>query len=780
MSASVSRAALSRFSFALLAICSLFFSASLAADPLVSYQQQIQPIFEQKCVACHACYESPCQLNLGSGDGLARGGSKALVFDGTRSRNTPPTRLFTDASTIKGWRAKGFYSVLPDQSTAAEASLLAKMLALGRHSDLTPGAKLPSSIALGDQRQNVCPANAKEMDSYSKKHQSEGMPLGVTGLSDQEYGLIQQWLAEGARIDSKPRVATAAEHQEVAQWEHFLNQTDLKHQLVARWLYEHLFLAHLYFQDIKGSQFFELVRSRTPVGQPLSVVATDSPNDDPGSRIYYRMRPLQGAMVVKTHVTFALDAKKLARTRAEFFSEPWQVKELPGYDDDAKANPFVTFAAIPARARYQFMLDSAEYFVRTFIRGPVCHGQIATDVIRDHFWTLFQSPDHDLYITDAKYRATASPLLGLAGQKDGLLDLGPQWLKYRDDRNQYERNRVTAYAAAEPVGASMNDIWNGEGHNPNALLTIFRHFDSAAVRTGLIGELPQTAWWMDYPLLERTYYVLVVNFNVFGSVSHQAQTRLYFDLIRQGSEMNFLRLLPPEERRRQVADWYQGSGKLKSWLDYTPPDYTHPSAETYNTAEPKEELLQRLLTRYASINQRPDPINRCGPGQYCARVGVPEYAQLADLAMSRLASRPARELPVINYMPEFTLLRVVHAGGQREVYSLIRNRAHSNVAFMLGEDLRYEPEKDTLTIFPGVHGSYPNFAFDVPSDEVDDFALAMRTAVDASSFTAIVERWGVRRSNANFWNVFHDFTTYMQETEPTEAGILDMNRWENL
>lgn len=29
------------------------------------------------------------------------------------------------------------------------------------------------------------------------------------------------------------------------------------------------------------------------------------------------------------------------------------------------ANPFETFEAIPAVARYQFMLDNAEYFVRT-------------------------------------------------------------------------------------------------------------------------------------------------------------------------------------------------------------------------------------------------------------------------------------------------------------------------------------------------------------------------------------------------------------------------------
>nr|WP_286306074.1 fatty acid cis/trans isomerase [Methylophaga marina] len=77
---------------------------------------------------------------------------------------------------------------------------------------------------------------------------------------------------------------------------------------------------------------------------------------------------------------------------------------LPGYDYEARANPFVTFSAIPAKARYQFLLDHAEYFTRTFIRGPVCRGQIATDVIRDQFWVMYQDPANDLFITDPKYR----------------------------------------------------------------------------------------------------------------------------------------------------------------------------------------------------------------------------------------------------------------------------------------------------------------------------------------------------------------------------------------
>ena len=44
----------------------------------------------------------------------------------------------------------------------------------------------------------------------------------------------------------------------------------------------------------------------------------------------------------------------------------------------------------------------------------------------------------------------------------------------------------------------------------------------------------------------------------------------------------------------------------------------------------------------------------------------------------------------------------------------------------------------------------------------------------------MVARWGIRRSHPQFWQYFHDLSAYIQETEPVEAGVLDMNRYQNL
>jgi len=759
-----------RASFALTIAFMLLSAVAQAAG--ISYSKDIQPIFTDKCVACHACYDSPCQLNLSAAEGAQRGANKLPVYDGTRTKAQETTRLFLDAHGADAWRRKDFWSVL--DARGGQAALMQRMLDLGQAHPLVPNAKIPEGLDLSINRSNQCPT-PDSIDEFVQKNPRSGMPFAVTGLSAQQYATLKLWLAEGAPVDEQAWQPGAGEARQIAEWERFLNQPGARESLVSRWLYEHLFLAHLYFEE-QGApgHFFQLVRSRTPSGQPIDPIATRRPNDDPGAAFYYRLWPIQGVIVHKTHITYPLSPAKLAHTRELFFADAWAADKVPGYGLQHRANPFETFAAIPARARYQFMLDNAEYFVRTFIRGPVCRGQIATDVIRDNFWAIFQDPAHDLYVTDPAYRAKATPLLGLPGQIDDMGQMLQQWTSYRDKRNEYEALRLDAYEeAAAPTWA---DIWHG---NDNALLSIFRQYDSASVRKGLIGGVPQTLWWMDYPLLERTYYQLVVNFDVYGNVSHQAQTRLYFDLIRNGAEQNFLRLMPVAARKHLLDDWYQNSGRLKMWLDYQNLDNDAPSGLDLPEKGAKNAFAVQLLSRYASLDARPDPINLCQDGG-CYRRNLPRPLQDAEQAFSRLVSRPAAGLKVIEQFPEATILRVELPGGKREIYTALRNRAHSNVAFMLGESLRYQPGLDTLTIYPGVLSSYPNFMFDLKAEEAGDFVSALEQVQSQESFDKVVERWGIRRSNPQFWRYFHDLDAYLRETEPVEAGILDMNRYENL
>lgn len=743
----------------------------------VSFSDDIRPIIETKCVACHSCFDAPCQLKLESDRGLSRGATLVGAYDATRLEATHPTRLNIDATTESGWRELGFHSILSQDDDGK--ALLYKMLSLGKRYSFPANKKLPSQLDISIRRDNICPLNESFPD-YESHHALAGMPFAVTGLSDKEYALVIGWLQQGVEVDKAVTNLSHSETEMIAEWESSLNRSESRHQLVSRWLFEHLFLAHLYFEN-KGeaTRYFELVRSYTPPGQAIDIVNTRLPNSDPGAEIFYRLRPIDGVIVHKRHISFRFD-KQLSKEIDElFFSTPWQVKAMPDYSYEARANPFLTYMAIPSKARYQFMLNHAEYFVRTFIRGPVCRGQIATDVIRDQFWLLFQDPDKDLFITDKAYAHTVSPLLGLPGQNDHLLDLDKQWRTYKNKRNAYLKKR-DSYYGQQPKLNDLNTIWNGENHNTNALLTVFRHFDNASVRRGLIGAIPETLWWMDYPLFERTYYELVVNFDVFGNVSHQLQTRLYFDLIRNGAEHNFLRLLPADKRQGVLDNWYQGLASLKSRITYSPLDTLSPTQVKYQTDAPKTELAGKLLNQFSLINAtNQDPINRCERSE-CFRDDEPKWIQHADMALHGLTGLDFNEYKGLLFLPEMSFIRINNADGQRTVYSLIRNRYHTNVAFLLGESWRYKPKKDTLTIYPGIAGSYPNFIFDLSAEQIQAFQQQLLTVTTAEEFEQWVDRWGVRRTHPQFWQIVHDFTAWQREHEPLQAGIFDINRFENL
>jgi hypothetical protein len=123
-----------------------------------------------------------------------------------------------------------------------------------------------------------------------------------------------------------------------------MNGTRLKERLVARYLYEHLFLAHLKF-GTPTNEFYELVRSKTPPGEPLDLIATVRPYDDPGvARVYYRFRKIHSTIVHKTHMVFDLDDAKLQRFKDLFIRPEWlQPPHAVGYDAKLSANPFVAF-----------------------------------------------------------------------------------------------------------------------------------------------------------------------------------------------------------------------------------------------------------------------------------------------------------------------------------------------------------------------------------------------------------------------------------------------------
>jgi len=279
------------------------------------------------------------------------------------------------------------------------------------------------------------------------------------------------------------------------------------------------------------------------------------------------------------------------------------------------------------------------------------------------------------------------------------------------------------------------------------------------------------------PIFERLYYALVADFDVFGNVTHQISTRLYMDFLRMQSETLYLGFLPPERRTQIRASWYVGAtDDLTFKVDHIR-TLGHGTQIAFQTSDPHAEFIDLVLKYNAAVAGPPDRLNRC-EGDACDRPGASSVERRANAALRPLVRNRGG---FIIELPEVALLRVRSDGSEPDaVYTLVHNRGHTNVAAMFLEGSRLEPATDTLTLVDRYTGSYPNFAFDVPVAQIEAFADALAAVENSVDFTGLVDRRGVRRSSARFWQTFDWFNEDLDRRDPVEAGILDLNRYKNL
>jgi len=741
----------------------------LAADhPLAeNFRHDVFPIIENRCVVCHGCYDAPCQLKLSSPEGIDRGASSAKVYDGGRLFATDPTRLFIDAKGSHAWREKNFSPVLNEREPSLLANLQGSMLyqlLLQKTENPTPqGGRLPEQFDFKLNRDDQC-VTENTLQDYKQDYPLFGMPYGLPPLTSNEFETIQTWIGRGAPM-SHPEPLSNELQALVDNWEDKFNQPSLKAQLINRYLFEHLFLAHLYFSELpmqegKQPRFFRLVRSTTPPGEEIDEIATRRPYEDPKGKIYYRLLLQSGSILEKTHMPYALNPARAEKWDALFYENSFDVETLPDYKD---SNPFIVFQAIPSNARYKFILDEAYFTISGFIKGAVCRGNIALGVINDNFWVFFAKPHFTKSDAGERFIAEQAENLSLPAEKSSETFSVRNWLHHSKNNTRYikaKRDFLKRNMDYEK-GLTVDEIWAG---NENSALTIFRHFDSATVVKGAVGKQPKTAWVVDYPLLERIHYLLVAGFDVFGNVGHQVTTRLYMDFLRIEGEMNFVAFLPNEDRKPIIASWYLGATKeLSDYLNDHSLLNSRPTGIKNQTKLNKAELLS-ILKRHAYT-----PALQL---QNNAKYKIP----LFDNKLKRLSSLDnsvVRELPEVSYI----LLESQQHGDR--IYSLLRHDAHKNIASLLNESEQRLPYLDTAELYRGVIGSYPSVIFRVAERDKQDFVNTFISANNRTKFTALIARYGVRRTNPDFWNVSDKLHQLHYQNNPIDYGLLDYNRLEN-
>jgi hypothetical protein len=476
-------------------------------------------------------------------------------------------------------------------------------------------------------------------------------------------------------------------------------------------------------------------------------------------------------VLAKRHMPYRFNQQRMERWTELFLTPQYIVRELPSYDPVLASNPFVTFQDLPVNGRYRFMLDEAQFTIMGYIKGPVCRGQVALNVISDHFWEVFTDPDSEVKYSTGKFLAREAIDLRLPAEQ-GSTALSPLtgWMKYSAMEKKFidAREKRFREVISGDEKLTLDHLWDGGGNNRNAALTVFRHFDSSSVIKGLAGDTPKTAWVISYPLLERIHYLLVAGFDVYGNVGHQLLTRLYMDFLRMEGEAAFLKFFPNDYAQQQLDMWYRGGeSQVDEYLSALNTRNFETSGIKYKTDNLKKEFFKLLrgamsesVIALDTINTRPKIAVKAGYQTSLQRLSMVEGL-------------------ILDTIPEQSLPRLKLNDGNYRLISLIRNRAYLNVSHLFGEQKRFVPAEQTLSVGDDVVGTYPNVFFDVKENELDKFVDQFSVIKSEQDYAMLLDNFGVRRTNKDFWHFsdsIHD--TYMC-SHPVDAGYLDFNRLEN-
>ena len=158
------------------------------------YLDRVQPILNRRCIACHGCLDSPCNLKMTSFEGVIRG-AKGVNVDDPHLFAEEPVRLY-DAPSVEAWRQRDFCNVIDQTAPPMERpsrSILYRMVSAGaeRNQPLFPLGPLQPVYAKADA--HLCPCG-EEINTYLKKRPSAGMPFGLPGISQEQLGTFSRWI----------------------------------------------------------------------------------------------------------------------------------------------------------------------------------------------------------------------------------------------------------------------------------------------------------------------------------------------------------------------------------------------------------------------------------------------------------------------------------------------------------------------------------------------------------------------------------------------------------
>ena len=642
--------------------------------------------------------------------------------------------------------------------------------------------RIPAGIDIGLDRKASCPTLA-EFDDYASEHPEQGMPFALPNL-DASAVPDARALARAGRAAAAPPALDAAVAEQIATWEQFLNGQSLKERLVARYLYEHLFLGNLHFEGQDPRSFFQLLRSKTPPG------AADRADRDARGRTAI---PADPSSIACARSRAAWSPRPTSRTSCRrracsgcascSSSTPdYTVKALPSYEPERRRESVPSLRGAAASLSLPLPAGGCALLHRGLHQGPRLPRPSGAE--RDRGPLL----DRCSSIPTRRSRPTARTSTSLPTTWRSRTRWKTTCRLVTQLRPLFEARKSLSRGAAQsrsrgacrcPSIARSGLLWNGGGTNPNAALTVYRHSDSASVDQGFVGEPPETAWFLDYPLLERIHYLLVAGFDVYGNLGHQLNTRLHMDVLRMEAEDNLLAYMPAKARKAIHDSWYQGirSGDgddiVPWWMDVD-------LVTGYQTASPQQELYDHLAARLGPLSKPTIP-RPCAGTKTVTRRRARQRSCAPTKPSTSCRACTARSSNSCRTWPSFASS---WAGAPEAdlAYTLLSDKSYDNVSSMFSEHKlgdRRDASGDRQTVLPWLEGSYPEFFFVVPLADVDSFVARYEGIQNRDDYERFTARFGIRRTNPAFWKAADWFNAQALREQPERAGILDLNRYQN-
>jgi hypothetical protein len=414
------------------------------------------------------------------------------------------------------------------------------------------------------------------------------------------------------------------------------------------------------------------------------------------------------------------------------------------------------------------------------MQGPVCKGQIALNVIHDHFWVMFLDPESDETVRHPGFLVEQADNLRLPTERGSNMSVLETFSnKYRERYAKFYQAKDALYNRVAPEGLGIEGIWRGNTAEDAPFLTIYRHFDSASVVRGAVGDFPRTLWVIDYSQFERIYYALVAGFDVFGNVSHQANVRRYMDYLRLEGEVNFLSFLPPEDRAPMLRSWYLGDGVFEDTEDHNVIS-ARPTRVPYTTDDPKRELVELVVNDHLLPETRIafDPVNYHAAGE---ETPMPERFVTGEDVLNGFRALNAPGTGFIRHVTSseanVLFVRVRGWDGPFESFTIVINRWHDNVNSLFGESRRLDPAKDTIDFIPGSLGAYPNYFLDIQAADLPELFDMLANFDDSPAYLARLDKFGINRMDPEFWPTYDWFQQKLLADEPITGGLYDLNRY---